>query len=115
MDLAWEAHGTGRPLLCLHGFGLDRTVMAAALEPVLARRPGWRRIYPDLPGHGESPAGPVDSDGVAASVHEWADLLLGGAPAVLAGWSWPGWTPISGTDRGPGQYRGADLGQGVAP
>jgi pimeloyl-ACP methyl ester carboxylesterase len=78
VELAWEAHGTGRPVLCLHGFGLDRTVMAAALEPVLAQRPGWRRIYPDLPGHGESPAGPGDSDGVAASVHEWADLLLGG-------------------------------------
>src|SRR5207244_216175 len=68
---------TGRPVLCLHGFGMDRTVMAAALEPVLAHRPGWRRIYPDLPGHGESPAGPGDSDGVAASVHEWAHLLLG--------------------------------------
>ena len=60
MDLAWEEHGTGRPVLCLHGFGMDRTVMAAALEPVLAGRPGWRRIYPDLPGHGETPAGPGD-------------------------------------------------------
>ena len=70
--------------------------MAAALEPVLAQRPGWRRIYPDLPGHGESPAGPGDSDGVAASVHEWADRLLGGAPAVLASFPAASYTVLAG-------------------
>jgi hypothetical protein len=38
---------------------VDRTVMAAALEPVLARRPGWRRIYLDLPGHGDHRLAPA--------------------------------------------------------
>jgi pimeloyl-ACP methyl ester carboxylesterase len=107
MDLAWESHGTGRPLIGLHGFGMDRTVMAAALEPALAGRPDWRRIYPDLPGHGESPAGPGDSDGVAASVREWADCLPGGAPAVLAGWSYGGYLATALARRRYGRDTGA--------
>jgi hypothetical protein len=43
MDLACDDIGQGPPVVCLPPFSLDRSVMAAALEPVLARRPGWRR------------------------------------------------------------------------
>ena len=65
--------------------------MAAALEPVLGRRPGLRRIYVDLPGHGESPAGPATSEHVLATVSAFMQTHLGGAPALLAGWSYGGY------------------------
>src|SRR5580704_16221614 len=91
MALAWDERGIGEPVVCLHGFGLDRSVMAAAMEPVLGLRPGLRRIYPDLPGHGESPAGPPGPAGVADAVSAFIDGPLGGGPVLLAGWSYGGY------------------------
>jgi pimeloyl-ACP methyl ester carboxylesterase len=47
--------GEGRPVLLLHGMPTDHRHMVRAFEPVFERRTGWRRIYPDLPGHGLTP------------------------------------------------------------
>jgi pimeloyl-ACP methyl ester carboxylesterase len=91
MNLAWEEHGQGDPVLCLHGFGMDRKVMTAAMEPVLGLRPGFRRVYADLPGHGESAAGAPDSAAVAAAVAGFIDDQLDGGPVLLAGWSYGGY------------------------
>lgn len=41
-------HGTGRPVVVLHGAGVDHRESEACFEPAL-RGPGLRRIYPDLP------------------------------------------------------------------
>jgi pimeloyl-ACP methyl ester carboxylesterase len=48
----YEEHGTGDPLVLLHG-GIGSTQMFAALIPPLAER--RRVIAVDLPGHGASP------------------------------------------------------------
>ena len=106
MALAWDEHGTGEPVVCLHGFGLDRSVMAAAMEPVLGLRPGLRRIYPDLPGHGESPAGPPDPAGVADAVSTFIDGPLGGGPVLLAGWSYGGYIAATLARRRPASVTG---------
>jgi pimeloyl-ACP methyl ester carboxylesterase len=47
--------GEGRPLIVLQGGGGDHRAAAAAIEPLFSHRAGWRRIYPDLPGHGATP------------------------------------------------------------
>lgn len=47
--------GEGHPILILHGSTLDHRHMMESLEPVLAGVDGWRRVYVDLPGHGQSP------------------------------------------------------------
>jgi pimeloyl-ACP methyl ester carboxylesterase len=91
VDLACDDLGRGTPVVCLPPFSLDRSVMAAALEPALGRRPGLRRIYVDLPGHGESPTGPATSEHVLASVSAFVQEHLGGAPTLLAGWSYGGY------------------------
>jgi pimeloyl-ACP methyl ester carboxylesterase len=52
----YEEHGEGRPILLLHGWTMDRRVEAGTYEKIFANRPGWRRIYPDLPGMGRSVA-----------------------------------------------------------
>jgi len=49
-------HGSGRPVVVLHGAGVDHREAEACFEPILGRLPGFRRIYPDLPGMGRSPA-----------------------------------------------------------
>ena len=52
----WEEHGDGRPILFLHGWTMNRRLEIADYEPIFAARHGWRRIYPDLPGMGQSVA-----------------------------------------------------------
>jgi|1186.fasta_scaffold04132_2 pimeloyl-ACP methyl ester carboxylesterase len=46
-------HGTGIPLVALHGAGVDHREIEAAVEAVVPST-GYRRLYPDLPGMGRS-------------------------------------------------------------
>lgn len=46
-------HGAGRPVVVLHGAGVDHRESEACFESAL-RAAGRRRIYPDLPGMGRS-------------------------------------------------------------
>jgi pimeloyl-ACP methyl ester carboxylesterase len=75
VTLAADVLGSGRPIVLLPMFSLDRSSMRSAFEPLLD---GYQRIYVDLPGHGESPGGPVaDSDGVVDAVVEFLDGRAG--------------------------------------
>jgi pimeloyl-ACP methyl ester carboxylesterase len=47
-------HGTGRPVLVLHGAGVDHREAEACFEPCLDGVAGLRRIHPDLPGMGRT-------------------------------------------------------------
>ena len=49
-------HGTGRPVLVLHGAGVDHRETEACFEPVFDGVAGLRRIYLDLPGMGRTVA-----------------------------------------------------------
>ncbi|MBU3261032.1 alpha/beta hydrolase [Roseovarius sp. PS-C2] len=46
--------GSGFPLLVLHGGKLDHRHMVDAVEPCFEGLDGWRRVYLDLPGCGQS-------------------------------------------------------------
>jgi pimeloyl-ACP methyl ester carboxylesterase len=50
----WWARG--QPVVCLHGWPADHEHVRHDLEPVFRDRPGWQRIYLDLPGMGRSVA-----------------------------------------------------------
>jgi len=50
----YEEHGAGRPVLVLHGAGVDHREAEACFEPVFRGVPGLRRVYPDLPGMGRT-------------------------------------------------------------
>lgn len=82
-------HGTGTPLVALHGAGVDHRECEAAIEAVLpASGAGLRRIYPDLPGMGRSTAdGLTCNDDVVALLGDVIDDLAGG-PALLLGHSY---------------------------
>lgn len=92
-------HGNGRPVVILHGGGLDHRHMMDALEPVFASAQGWRRLYVDLPGHGRSPAddGISSQDDVLASLITHCDVLLPGERFAVIG-----------------ESRGSYLAQGIA-
>jgi pimeloyl-ACP methyl ester carboxylesterase len=91
-SLVYEAHGEGRPLLLLHGWPLDRRAVVGAFEPLLMDRPGWRRVYPDLPGMGET--GALEDirtqDQVLDTLIEFAEKVFGGEPFAVAGISYGG-------------------------
>jgi len=82
--------GSGTPLVLLHGFGVDHR-MSLALDPVIDAVGGWRRLYPDLLGHGGTPVGDVASaedlvTAVASEVRERID----GQPFAVLGSSYGG-------------------------
>ena len=73
-------HGAGRPVLVLHGAGVDHREPEACFEPVFAGDSGFRRIYHDLPGMGRTPA----PDGLR-SAEDVLDVLLDFAGEVTDG------------------------------
>ena len=79
--LQYETLGSGRPLLLIHGYSLDRRMMKACMEPVFARRSDdWQRIYVDLPGMGGSraPAHLASSDCILEALLGFLDALAPG-------------------------------------
>jgi pimeloyl-ACP methyl ester carboxylesterase len=84
--------GTGTPVLAIHGWTPDHRLMLGCLEPLFARRPGYRRLYPDLPGMGKSPAVSVaGSDDMLAAVREFVASTIGEEPFLLVGESYGGY------------------------
>lgn len=47
-------HGEGKPIIILHPLATDYRSMEAWLEPVFEKNLGYKRIYVDLPAHGQS-------------------------------------------------------------
>lgn len=83
----YESCGEGRPLVALHGWGMDHRYMMSDLEPLFTKRHGWRRIYPDLPGHGLT-SGPdwiANRDQELDVVLKLIDVLIPGESFAMAG------------------------------
>ena len=82
-------HGTGRPVLVLHGAGVDHREAQACFEPVFAGIDSYRRIYPDLPGMGltRAPASVRSADDVLDVLLTFADEVTGGGDYLLVGHS----------------------------
>lgn len=75
----------------IHGFCVDHRLLLS-LEPMFTGRSGWQRVYVDLPGMGQSLAGP-DIDGaeaVAATVAAFARRTFGSRPFAVLGNSFGG-------------------------
>jgi pimeloyl-ACP methyl ester carboxylesterase len=79
-------HGTGRPVLVLHGAGVDHREAEACFDEAL---PGVRRVYPDLPGMGRTtaPESLAGADDVLATLLGFADQVAGGTAYLLVGHS----------------------------
>jgi pimeloyl-ACP methyl ester carboxylesterase len=90
IPIHYEEHGEGRAVMLLHGFGIDHRFMTQVHEATFAGRQGWRRIYPDMPGHGPTP-GPewlATEDQMLEVLVGFADAVAGGERLVLIGSSW---------------------------
>jgi pimeloyl-ACP methyl ester carboxylesterase len=78
ITIRYETRGRGRPLLMLHASPSDHARAMAQIEPAFAARKGWRRVYPDLPGHGRTPGSNRirDMDDYLGVLLEMADELF---------------------------------------
>jgi pimeloyl-ACP methyl ester carboxylesterase len=104
-------HGSGTPIVALHGVGVDHQEMEASLEPVVAGRAGYRRIYPDLPGMGRTPAPETvaRNDDVLEVLLGFVDVVVGDQPFLVAGHSYGGYLARGIANRRPGQVAGLAL------
>ena len=89
----YRERGSGVPVLILHGAGADHREMAIALEPLFEERSGYRRLYLDLPGMGDSPAPEVldSNDAVLDLLIRVADDLVGHDQFLVMGHSYGGY------------------------
>lgn len=116
-------HGQGTPIVLLHGFDADHrlvTSLDAAFDDgagvgageVATDAPstGWRRLYPDLPGFGDTPIGDVTStDDVVEQVLAFLDEQVGDEPFAILGDSFGGMIARAVTQRRREQVLGLGL------
>lgn len=104
-------HGAGRPVLVLHGAGVDHREAEACFEPAFEGVAGLRRIYPDLPGMGRSIAPETlrSADDVLDTLLEFVDEVLGGAAHILVGHSAGAYFAQAMATRRPAQVAGLAL------
>ena len=62
-SISSQTFGHGTPILMIHGWPIDGACEMLDFEPIFADKPGYLRIYPDLPGMGQSYLG-------AAALHQ---------------------------------------------
>ena len=93
VSLYYEVHGAGQPVLLLHGRPMDSRAMRAIFEPILAERPGYQRIYVDLPGMGRTGVSEAiqSNDDVAALMARFMADCFPGESFLLAGLSYGGY------------------------
>ncbi len=114
VSLYYEEHGTGEPIVCLHGAGSSAAVWSDAVAE-LAKH--GRTIAYDRRGHSRSER----PEPYATNVHEQADdaaaLIdaLGAAPAIVIGRSYGGAVAIDLALRYPDRVRALVLLEGDAP
>lgn len=89
-DVHHVERGSGTAVVVLHGMGVDHREPMVALDPVLGGRSGYRRLYPDLPGMGATPAPSwvTGTDDVVDVLAAWTDATIGDERLLVVGHSY---------------------------
>ncbi|MFC0237075.1 alpha/beta fold hydrolase [Fictibacillus phosphorivorans] len=92
-NIYYEEYGSGTPIVMIHGFSPDHRLMKGCMEPIFQEREGYRRIYIDLPGMGQTKDYDLirNSDEMLEAVIQFIDTLLPDQSFLLAGQSYGGY------------------------
>jgi pimeloyl-ACP methyl ester carboxylesterase len=87
LSIHYTRVGSGRPFLVFHGSPGDSARAKLEVEPAFRRVHGWSRIYPDLPGHAQTPGSDRirNIDDYLQVLIEFADDLVPDGPIALGG------------------------------
>lgn len=94
MSVAYKRFGSGTPIMCLHGFGLDHQSIMDPMERLFhnnrLRHSDWTRYYPDLPGMGKTNGEEwiQSSEDMLSVVLEFIEAMIPKRRFVLAGYSY---------------------------
>jgi pimeloyl-ACP methyl ester carboxylesterase len=94
LEVYCEIVGEGKPIVMVHGMGVDHRTMKGCMEPVFQNRQDeWQRIYFDLPGMGSTKG--VDwitsSDDLLRFVLAFIDEVRPDEPFLVVGESYGGY------------------------
>ncbi len=92
-NIYYEEIGSGTPIVIIHGFTLDHQAMKGCLEPIFQDREGYRRIYLDLPGMGQTKNYDEveNTDDMLQAVTDFIDAIIPNQPFLIAGYSYGGY------------------------
>ena len=94
IPIYYEVHGSGRPILMIHGWSPDHRLMKGCMEPVFQSvDTAWQRIYFDLPGMGKTPGRPwiTGTDQMLKVILEFIDGVIPEQHFSVAGESYGGY------------------------
>ena len=94
LTIYYETHGTGTPILMIHGWSPDHRLMKGCMEPIFRQiDASWQRIYFDLPGMGKTKGQPwiTGTDQMLDVVLEFIDETIPNQRFVVAGESYGGY------------------------
>ncbi len=93
LPVYYETCGEGRPFLMFHGFAPDHRSMSGCMEPIFRDKPGYQRIYIDLPGMGQTKrAGWIrNSSDMLLLAEAFIENVIPGKNFLLAGNSYGGY------------------------
>ncbi|MBN2004534.1 MAG: alpha/beta hydrolase [Anaerolineae bacterium] len=94
VTLYYEIHGSGMPVLMIHGWSPDHRLMKGCMEPIFqSLEKPWMRVYFDLPGMGKTPGKPwiTGSDPMLEVILGFIDGVIPNRPFLVAGESYGGY------------------------
>lgn len=91
-EINYEVIGAGKPILLFSGYMNDMTAMKNCMEPIFETKDGWKRIYVDHPGVGDTVVGEdiKSITDILDVIMEFVDKVVGEERFMLAGYSFGG-------------------------
>lgn len=109
VNVYYEIHGEGTPILMIHGWSPDHRLMKGCMEPIFqSLDQQWRRIYFDLPGMGGTEGKPWinGSDQMLDVILGFIDAVIPDEHFIVAGESYGGYLARGTIHKRPAQVDG---------
>ncbi|WP_446898217.1 alpha/beta fold hydrolase [Clostridium sp. LBM24168] len=93
ISINYHIKGNGKAIVMLHGYAADCRLMIGCMEPVFFNKKGYKRIYMDLPGMGESSTSKqiTNADDMLDVIVHFIEEIIPDENFLLAGESYGGY------------------------